>query len=233
LTAEKENIVIAPKLGEGIYYLKDIAVILHLDYQLVRRWIAGYWDEDFKSTFGTGKNRALNFHSLIEFYTFYKLREKGVPAQQLRKIHGIMSEELNSQYPFAKADAFNIEHRTSKKTAKTKKAVYYTSEDSFVKADGKHQITISETFVKQFVEKIEYDKNNLAKRFFPLKNSKNIVVDPHHQFGQPTIEGTNIKTKTIYHLHLGGETNENICMLYSLSPEKVKDAISFHLKSAA
>lgn len=233
MTTDKGNIVTAPKLGEGVYYLTDIATILHLDYQLVRRWIVGYWDEHFKSTFGEGKNRAINFYSLIEFYTFYKLREKGVPAQQLRKIHSIMAEELNSQYPFAKADAFNIENRKTKKSLKIKKAVYYTSDDSLIKADGKHQITISETFIKQFIQKIEYDKNNLAKRFFPLENSKNIVVDPHHQFGQPIIEGTNIKTKTIYHLYLGGETNENICTLYHLSHDKVQDAINFHLQDAA
>jgi len=223
--------IIAPKLGEGIYFLKDIATILDLDYQLVRRWIAGYWDEHFKSTFGEKKNRAINFYSLIEFYTFYKLREKGVSPQELRKAHKVISEELNTPYPFATADAFNFEVRITKK--KTKKFVWYTIDDALVRADGKHQITIADSFVRKFIEKIEYDKNNLAKRFFPLDNSKNIVVDPHHQFGQPTVEGTNIKTQTIYHLHLGGETNENICTLYHLSHDKVEDAIKFHVKEAA
>jgi len=224
---KSEHTNIAPKLGEGIYYLKDISAILHLDYELVRRWIAGYWDEHFKSTFGEGKNRAINFYSLIEFYTFYKLREKGISAQELRKVHKIMSEELETFYPFAKADAFNYEKRNNKKV------VWYSSDGSLVKADGKHQISISESFLHQFIERIEYDKNNLAKRFFPLENSKNIVVDPKHQFGQPTVVGTNIKTKTLYHLHLGGETNENICILYHLSIDKVQDAINFHLQAAA
>lgn len=222
---------IAPKIGEGIYFLHDIAIILGLDYSLVRRWISGYWDEHFKSTFGEKKNRAINFYSLIEFYTFYKLREKGVSAQELRRAHKIMSDELNTNYPFAVADSFNFEKR------KYKSHVWYGVKDAetntvnLIKADGKGQISLS--FMQTFIEKIEYDKNNLATRFFPLDNSKNVVVDPKRQFGQPTIEGTNIKTQTIYHLHLGGETNENICTLYSLTSDKVQDAINFHHKNAA
>lgn len=216
---------IQPKLGEGIYYLKDISTILHLDYDLVRRWIAGYWDAHFKSTFGEGKSRAINFYSLIEFYTFYKLREQGVSAQELRKAHKIIGEELNTPYPFAIADAFNFENR------RYKKFVWYELNGSKVRADGKRQISLA--FIQKFIERIDYDKNQLAQRFYPLENTKNIVVDPKHQFGQPIITGTNIKTNTIYHLHLGGETNENICTLYHLSEDKVQDAINFHLNAAA
>lgn len=225
--------IVTPKLGEGIYYLKDISAILGLDYSKVKRWIMGYWDNHFKTTFGDGKNKAINFYSLIEFYTFYKLREKGISAQQLKQIHDIMSTELSTIYPFAKADAFNLETKKSRHSGKAKKVLYYSFEENFVKADGKHQLLISDTFLADFLEKIEYDKNKIARRFFPLENSKNIVVDPHHQFGQPIIAGTNIKTKTIYQLYLGGESNETICILYKLTNDKVQDAIDFHLKQAA
>ncbi len=226
-----ENNILAPKLGEGIYFTKDIATILDLDYQLVKRWIVGYWDEHFKSTFGEKKSRAINFYSLIEFYTFYKLREKGVSPQELRKAHQVISAELNTKYPFAVADAFNFEKR------KYKNFIWYGVNDTehdttnIIKADGKGQISLS--FIQHFLERIEYDKNNLAQRFFPLENTKNIVVDPKRQFGQPIIYGTNIKTQTLYHLHLGGETNEDICNLYNLTNDKVQDAINFHLKTAA
>ena len=67
----------------------------------------------------------------------------------------------------------------------------------------------------------------MAKKFFPLSNSKNVVVDPKKQFGQPIINGTTIKTETIYSLYRGGETVESISILYNLTPEKVQDAIAF------
>ncbi len=81
--------------------------------------------------------------------------------------------------------------------------------------------------MEEFFEKIEFDDNNIAVRFFPLANSRNVVVDPKHQFGQPVISGTNIKIQTIFSLYQGGETLKDISSLYDISIDKVKDAIAF------
>lgn len=219
---------ITPKLGEGIYRVKDISNILKLDYDKVYRWINGYWDsnleQDLNYTFGDKGNKVINFFSLIEFYTFFKLREKGVSPTEIRKLHHELSAALNTKYPFAIAQDYYIEKR------KKKNFVYYRYLESLIKLHPKKQFSLD--FIASFLDKIEFDDNNLAKRFFPLDNSKNVVVDPKNQFGQPIIEGTNIKTETIYSLYRGGETNENISILYNLSDDKVKDAINFHLKAA-
>jgi uncharacterized protein (DUF433 family) len=216
---------IEPKIGEGIFFTKDIAQIFNLDKNKVRRWLSGYWDEHFKTTFGDGKNIAINFYSLIEFYIFYKLRESGISAQELKKAHGIIAEELNSPYPFACADAINFEKR------KSKYFIWYEKQDGNVRVDGSHQISL--LFIKQFVEKIDYDKNNMAAQFFPLGKDHEIVVDPKKQFGKPIIKGTRITTDTLYHLYLGGESIEAIGKLYNLAEKTVKDALYFHHKDAA
>lgn len=218
---------IKPKLGEGIYLTKDVAKILHLEYEKVYRWLGGYWagnlDEDYNYAFGEPGNRAINFLSLIEFYTFYRLREKGVSSTTIRKLHNKLSDILNTPYPFAVAQDFYIE---KKKTVKTKKTfVYYTYLDSLIKLDRKYQFSFS--FMEKFLEKIEFDENNIAVRFYPLAESRNVVVDPKHQFGQPVISGTNIKTQTIFNLFEGGESAENISILYNIGLDKINDAISF------
>lgn len=227
MTASTQHI--EPKLGEGIYLVKDVAQILHLDYALCRRWILGYWDnalkEDFSYVFGEKRNRAINFYSLIEFYTFYKLREKGIGASTIRKLHEELSVNFNTPYPFAYAYDYYIEKR------KHKKFVIIDFIDGLWKHDGKKKLYLK-FYLDEFLEKIEFDDNNFAKKFFPLGKNKKVVVDPLHQFGQPVIDGTNIKTQTIYHLHNGGETNENICILYDLTENQVQDAINFHRKSA-
>jgi len=222
----RDNVyLVEPKLGEGIYLAKDVAKILHLDYQKTYRWIAGYWgadgglDENIKYTFGDVDNRAINFFSLIEFYTFFKLRDKGISSTEIKKLHKTLSELHNTQYPFAIAHDFFIEGRRSKKF------VYYTVLENLIKHDKKHQFSLR--FIEKFLEKIEFNEDNLAVRFFPLANSKNVVVDPKHQFGQPTISGTNIKTQTLYSLYNGGESLEDISSLYNLTVDKVKDAIDF------
>jgi uncharacterized protein (DUF433 family) len=218
---------IRAKIGEGIYLIKDVSKILDLEYEKVYRWIVGYWNgnlqEGFNYTFGDQDNKAINFYSLIEFYTFFKLREKGISSTQIRQLHNKLSEILNTPYPFAIAQDYYVEERRTQKTKK--KFVYYKYFDSLIKLGKKNQFSFN--FMDEFLDKIEFDKNNLAVRFYPLSNSRNIVVDPKRQFGQPVIVGTNIKTQTIFSLYKGGETLENISILYNISFDKVEDAVKF------
>ncbi len=84
MSADTNTINIEARIGEGIYLVKDVSKILGLDYEKVYRWIIGYWTGNLQAhynyTFGEQHNRAINFYSLIEFYTFFKLREKGLNA---------------------------------------------------------------------------------------------------------------------------------------------------------
>jgi uncharacterized protein (DUF433 family) len=218
---------IKPKIGEGIYLVKDVSKILHLDYEKVYRWIVGYWGGSLENginyTFGEINNRAINFYSLIEFYTFFKLREKGLSSGKIRELHNELSGLLNTPYPFALAQDYFVETRTTKKAKKT--FVYYTYLNSLIKLSAKKQFSFN--FLEEFLEKIEFDEHNLAVKFYPLTNSRNIVVDPKRQFGQPIISGTNIKTQTISSLYEGGETLENISELYKVDIQKIRDAVKF------
>jgi len=220
--------IVSPHLGEGIYLIKDVAKILRLDYAHVRRWINGYWTGalqfDCDYTFGEDGNKAINFLSLIEFYTFFKLRQKGLSTQELRELHQGLSIQCKHPYPFAIARDFYVDK------GKKKNFVYYDFLQSLIKHDKKKQFSLS--FVTDFIEKVEFDDNNIAKRFFPLEDSKNVVVDPKLQFGQPVITGTTIKTQAIYNLFKAGEPVSNICILYDICEEKALDAIKFHKNAA-
>ena len=215
---------IHPKLGEGMFLSKDIAKILNLKQSLVRRWIIGYWSGDldnrYEYTFGEGSERAINFYSLIEFYTFFKLRENGLSVETLRKFHLKLSKIYDTPYPFATSRNYFTEKKN------TKTFVYYEHLNSLIKFDDKHQFKLD--FFRDFLDQVEFDENNLAVRFYPLKNSKNIVVDPLHQLGQPTIKGTNLKTQTIYTLSKAGEPIENISQLYNVPINAINDAIAYH-----
>lgn len=222
INIQKNNI---PKLGEGIFLVTDVAEILNLPLPKVRRWLLQFWDKNFGQeaglySFGEERNRAVNFYTLIEFYTFYQLKNKGLSTQKIQKFHRQISKELKTKYPFAHSEL-----------STDGKAVWYKHLENIIKADGKKQIDLVH-ILKPFLHKIEFGKNKIAEKYYPLEKSKNVVVDPKHQFGQPTISGTNIKTKTIYNLYRSGEPNENICNLYDISLKKVKDAVCFHQKVA-
>lgn len=211
---KNRKVNIEPKIGEGIFLTKDIAEILNLPYANVRYCMKGFWQG---YTFGESKNKAVNFYSLLEFYIFYLLRHNNISSQKIKKVHALMSKELDTPYPFA--------HHKIRTDANN--GIWYEKFGNLIKADGKKQIAL-EPMLKQFVQRIKYGKNNIAEQYYPLENSNNIVIDPKHQFGQPVISGTNIKTATVYSLYIAGEPKEFISSLYDIPIKKIKDAIHFH-----
>lgn len=205
-----------PQLGQGIFLTRDVANILNLPYSKVRSGMAEFWND---YTFGEKGNKAVNFYTLIEFYTFYQLRKEGISAQMIKKAHQKIGVELNTPYPFAK----NI--------LTDGKKIWYEFLENLVNADGKQQIVIKPILLP-FLTKIEFNQDNIADKYFPLNKSKAVVIDPRFQFGQPTITGTAIKVETIVQLYNGGESQKNIAALYDLKPAQVKDAIAYHIKCA-
>jgi len=222
------EIHIQPEVGAGIYTSKDVAHILKLPSHKVSRNMRDFWEN---YSFGIKGNRFINFKTLIEFYTFYHLRENGFSAQKIKKIHEDMAKELSTPYPFAsKIYIENIIDEASKKTI-AKRGVYYEIGAGLVKADRKKQIDIKQ-FLTPFLNKIEFNDNDIAQRYFPLENSKTLVIDPKFQFGQPIITGTRIKAEIINEFYEGGESKENICKIYHLQIGQVEDAILYFKQSA-
>ena len=212
-----------PKLGKGIFLTSDVSEILQLPYSKVRRWMVELWDNRLATkgtySFGEDGNKAINFYTLIEFYTFYKLRVKGVSAQKIQRAHKTISKELNTHYPFAT----NI--RTDGKE------IWYDYLDELVNANGKQQLDIK-SVLEPFLHKIDFGENNLAELYFPLERSRNVVVDPKRQFGQPIISGRNLRIETIRKLYEGGETRKNICQLYELKISQVDDALRYYKRAS-
>ena len=216
------------KLGEGIYSNSDIAFLLKLPKQKVRRWLNDFWNirlaekYDQNYSWGQGRNQATNFFTLIEFYIFYCLKDAGVSQNKIFEAHEAMAKQLKTFYPFASA-----------KLLTDGKSILYSLEDgTTVKADKSKQITLRE-LIEQFYNKIDFSSNKVAEKFYPLGKDKRIVVDPHHQFGQPVIKQTNVMAETIYDMFNAGESKIFISRLYDISLKEVDSAIYlFHNKAA-
>lgn len=217
------------KLGKGIYSVPDLAFILRLPQSKVRRWMNDFWDERLgekyhgRYSWGEGRERATNFYTLIEFYVFYQLRESNVSTRTILRAHEAMAQQLKTPYPFASSQVLT-----------DGKSILYALEDgTTIKADHSKQIAFKE-IIEDFCKKIEFSKGKLAERFYPLGKEHHIVVDPHHQFGQPVIEKTNLLAETIYDLYHAGESKEFLSRLYDISIKEVNDAVAlFNSNKAA
>jgi uncharacterized protein (DUF433 family) len=224
---DKVNINKKPSLGIGLYTIPDVAKILHLDMTFVRRWLHEYWGNQFNikgkslSSWGNGREKAVHFFTLIEFYVFYQLRKQGVSAQNIVKSHEVISNELKTQFPFANSSILT-----------DGKKIFYTIDgDLIINADRSKQINFK-SIIETFCTKIDFDKDQLALRYWPLGKGKNIVVDPHHQLGQPTIKSTNILAETLYSMYTAGEKISFISSLYDISEHDVKASIEFFNQAA-
>jgi uncharacterized protein (DUF433 family) len=214
-------------LGTGLYTVPDISSILGLPQSKVRRWLKDYWNNQFTTdgrpgfSDGSGNELVTNFYTLIEFFAFYQLRQEGVTTQKIIKAHQVLSNTFETKYPFAKSNVFTDGRH-----------VLFTGEvGEIIRADETLQITIKEIF-EPFCKKIDFNKSNLAERFFPLGKEHSIVIDPKRQFGQPVIGATNILSESVFNLFRGGESIDVIQRLYDLTGEQVNDAILYHQHAA-
>ncbi|MBM2814613.1 MAG: hypothetical protein HW421_1375 [Ignavibacteria bacterium] len=215
-------------LGIGIFTAPDISEILQLPTYKVRRWIKAYWDNCFAIqqnetySWGAGKEKAVDFNTFIEIYIFVKLRELGLSPKKILTAHKLISEEFQIKFPFA----------FTKILAGEKDIFYYFDKDVVIKADITKQLGFK-NLIELYYKKIDFSFDNLAERYWPLGKGHSIVVDPKHQFGAPTIDGTNILTNTIYGFYKGGESIDFIASIYNINVQQVKDAIYYYQRKAA
>lgn len=220
--------VLHSKLGQGIYSVPDISFLLKLPKVKVRRWLKDFWDGRLakkyneKYSWGEGRDKATNFYTLIEFYVFYQLREAGVSINTIFAAHENMAKQLQTIHPFASAELLTD----------GKNILYAIEDGTTIKADKSQQIALKE-IIKNFCQRIDFSEDRLAQKFYPLGKKEKIVIDPQHQFGQPTIENTNILAETIYNMHNAGESNEFLARLYDIPVKNVEAAISLFDNRAA
>jgi uncharacterized protein (DUF433 family) len=223
---KEDNFKVVPAIGEGMYFPIDVSEILRLEYHKVKYLMDNFWLE---YTFGEKRNKAINFYSLIEFYTYYHLRDKGYTSHYIKKFHQNLSKNMDTPYPFA---SIRVVDPKSKHHKTRSSKIWYEYMGEIMRDDRINQPAIS-SFVKPFLQRVIFGDDLLAQKFFPFKHSNNVVVDPSHQFGKPVINGTNLQTKTIYRLSEAGESQRNICILYDISEAQVHDAIRLHTRKVA
>ena len=217
------------ELGGGIYTIPEVAFILKLPTAKVRRWMKDFWDDGFSKSnyveysWGTGREKGTNFFTLIEFYVFYQLREINVSVKKIIAAHQEMAELLETAYPFA----------SSKILSDGKSILFILNDGTVVNADKSRQAAFKQ-IIEDFCKKIEFSTSDIAERFYPLGKEKHIIIDPHHQFGQPVVEETNILAQTLYDLYTAGETVGFLTRLYDLREADVVCAIElFNSKAVA
>lgn len=213
-----------PKIGLGIYTTAEIAKILRLPYRKVYTWMNIYWDgklgKEYDSNYSwqVDGNRSVSFHTFIEFYIMMRFSEVGVPSKNVLKAHSELSKMYNTAFPFAlkevlegiKSDGINI---------------YLKNKNGIIELNGTKQLNFE--LIQLFFVNLEFDKDNLASRFWPMGKKKSILVDPTRRFGHPVIDGKNIEPEVILNHYKAGDPIKYIAHVYRITEEQVHYALEY------
>jgi uncharacterized protein (DUF433 family) len=209
------------KLGEGIYTAKDASLIFNIPYPKVNYWFQWYlkkgkFNTNYQYHFSISNKVAVNFLTLIEMYVFYSLKENGVKTKTIIEAHEILANQFKTQYPFAQKEYYSLGDN-----------VFFEDSNILTTANKNLQGVFPEALIP-YSKKISFGNDKLAHKFYPLGETRSIIIDPNHQFGQPTIKGTNILAATIYDWHLSNESEEFIADLYNISIQNIRDSVDFY-----
>jgi uncharacterized protein (DUF433 family) len=208
-------------IGKGIYTISDLSVILKISKSRVRYWVSTYLRRDlpkitnFRYNFNPEEGIFMTFNSLLELYVFEKLKQKGHSRKRILESYYAISKFYNTKYPF-----------TIKNIITAGNLILLDHEDKFISANKSFQLNLKE-ILKPYIEKIEFDEEGKAKRFYPSGKDKSVVIDPEIQFGAPTIKGTRINVANLVEEFESGDSIGTLAKIYNLREEEINDAIEF------
>ncbi len=213
------------KLGYGVYSMPDVSRILGLRNSLVNKWVSNFWDDamgkqfESKYSWTVDSSKAINFHTLVEMYTFYQLSSVGVKSPRIIEAHTILANQYNTPFPFAHSeilDGINTDGR---------KVYFETTNREIYSLDVSKQFSLD--FIRIFFKKLDFDANSLASKLWPLGKKNSILCDPARKFGLPVIDNTNVYPETIYSMYMAGDKIKFLAEVYQLTTKQVKNAIEF------
>mgnify|MGYP003147496254 CR=1 FL=1 len=221
---KKMNFENKPKIGTGIYTATEIAKILRVPYRKVYTWMNKYWDgkigNDFGSKYSWDLNgvRAVSFHTFIEFYVMMRFSEAGVKPKEVIKAHTELSQMYSTAFPFARKEVLSSIKSDGK-------FIYLKTINGIIELNGTKQFNLG--LIELFFINLEFDKDNLASRFWPIGKEKSILVDPKRRFGHPVIDGKNIFPEIIFKHHQAGDPISYIAHVYEISENEVNHALEY------
>lgn len=204
----------------SIYSVADIAAILNLPQPQVKRWLREYKKGklgEFEAENDHSPDLVTDFHTLIEFYTFYQLRALGVMPGKINKARGILSDMLHTPHPFATANILTDGRN-----------VFFNAEvGQLIKADQTLQLFIQQV-VEPFCKRIEFGDDSLPVRLYPMGRDSSIQIDPNRQSGRPVVGETDTLSKTVFDEFLKGNSVSMLADRFNLTEKQVEDVIKFH-----
>jgi uncharacterized protein (DUF433 family)/DNA-binding transcriptional MerR regulator len=207
-----------PLVGIGIYSFAEAATYLGASSSQVRRWMNGrLWDSQLARLNVDG----IGFKDLIELRFVRALRAEGVSLAAVRSAFDIARQELSTPYPFT-SPSFRTEGKEI-----FLRAMDQIGDRSLL--DSKQRRAAIQRIVGPSIrEGIEVDANGEASRWYPLKRSKVVVLDPARGFGKPILSIYGVPTAALAAaVAAEGGDEKRVARYFDVSLIGVRKAVQF------
>ncbi|HEU0016573.1 MAG TPA: hypothetical protein VFQ45_23025 [Longimicrobium sp.] len=224
-------------LGTGIYTPADAALLLHERPQTVRRWAFGYTrrrgaerivhppliQTDLPEIEG---QRALTFVELVELLYVRAFERAGVSWAHIREAARVAARLYATDHPFALRQVYvepgsvygGLEERDGT--------------EALVQLVGHGQHAFPQ-LVKPYLDQLDFDGNDVARRWWPMGRDGGVVVDPAFAFGAPIVEAVGMRATTLQRAYraelaeFGGKAVDRVAWTYEIEPKHVETALRF------
>jgi len=223
-------------IGVGLYTFQEASRLTNATPQELRRWLNGYshkaYDSDarvksaplWKTELAEAEVEGISFHDLLEVRFVKAFLKHGVSLQTIR----LASQQalFNHPYPFT-CKRFQTDGKTIFATALEE------SGETQLLDLPKRQFAFTKIIEPSLYRGIEFGRDELASHWYPLANSKAIVLDPAIAFGKPIVTQGSIRTSILYDAFKVEENKQYVARLYEVPVRAVEAAIRFEERLAA
>jgi len=220
-------------IGVGLYTPGEAALYTGISAKDIRRWMFGYsahgvdhtglWTSELSFL----DENLLGFHDLLEIRFVHAFRQHGVSLQAIRSASRQAREMFDQPYPFT-CKRFQTDGRSIFAT------VLDETGDEALLDLIKRQWAFKQVIKPSLYEGIDYAGEGAAQRWYPLKRSKTIVLDPARNFGKPILSEAGIDTSAIYQSYQAeGQDIKRVATIFEISTAAVDAAVAFEHRIAA
>ncbi len=216
-------------LGIGLYTPAEAARITGTKPREVSRWLFGYKDNggDFHSPLWTtqipidGKivgQKVIGFRDLMELRIIKEFTKHGVSLRTIRAALESASQIFGTPYPF-----------TAHRFLTDGESIFIEAVESDPTLTDliKRQLVFDEIIRPSLYEGIEFSSTGEAVRWYPLKRSKSVIVDPEVSFGKPVLSRFGIPTELIKKaVEVEGDT-KLVALQFDIPIAEVNAALKF------
>lgn len=224
-------------IGIGIYSIPEASALLDVQPSRLRRWLLGYryrskagvesfstalWEPQIPANnFGLH----LGFRDLIEARVVNSLRVAGLGLPTIRKAISVAREFTRDLLPFStsrfQTDGRSVFLEIASETEEPELVNLLTRQLGF------HQ------FVSPSFKNLDYDKDGVVSRWWPLSAKRRVVIDPARSFGAPIDPDSGVSTAALFAAVAAEGSEHRAAAVFGVSIRAVRDAVAFEQKIAA